>query len=294
MVFNILFRTFALYKHYLMTKFQEEVLKLLKENFSVREIAKKLNRSDSSVSSVRTRFGIKNYKQLNYNYCNHTYFDIIDTEEKAYLLGFFIADGYIMSNEYDYRFGIQIQEQDNYILKKYLENIIPNGNIKTCNKSTKEIKRVNISSLRWSSKYMKNIFINKYKILPNKTQDSDFKFPFETIPNYLIRHFVRGFIDGDGSFEQKDFIFTITLISTSENFLKNLASYICNLDNGIGIKVKKNKGKTIDWFYLRFNFFTNKKEKVTKIYDYLYKDATIFLQRKKDKIEAYLKYRGKL
>lgn len=51
----------------------------------------------------------------------------------------------------------------------------------------------------------------------------------------------------------------------------------------------------MNWFTLKFNMFgKNKSEKIFKIYEYLYKDSNIYLQRKKDKIESYLKYRGKL
>lgn len=45
---------------------------------------------------------------------------------------------------------------------------------------------------------MKNIFEKRYNIHQKKTIDTNFKFPFELIPKNLQRHFVRGFIDGDG------------------------------------------------------------------------------------------------
>lgn len=231
-------------------------------------------------------------KQTYYIMNNFNFFDEINNEEKAYLLGFFIADGYLCSKTN--RFGISIQEDDNYILDKYCENITVNK-VYTNNRTTNTIKRKNQSTIRWSSKHMKNIFQNVYKIRPNKTYDNTFKFPFETIPNDLIRHFIRGFIDGDGSFESKDSIFTITLLSTSKIFLEQVGNLIASLDEGIVLNIKEIEGKTINYCTLRFNMLrVNKPEKVLKIYNYLYKDSELFLTRKKDKIESYLKYRGKL
>ena len=45
---------------------------------------------------------------------------------------------------------------------------------------------------------MKNIFEKRYNIHQKKTIDTNFEFPFKLIPKKLQRHFVRGFIDGDG------------------------------------------------------------------------------------------------
>ena len=227
-------------------------------------------------------------------YYNHQYFDEINDEFKAYLLGFFIADGYLHSKSN--RFGVSIQNQDEIILKYYQQNICDNL-IYTKNRTTNLINRLDQGTFRWSSEHMKDIFQNKYHIYPNKTHNKVFYFPFETIPNNLIRHFVRGFIDGDGSFESKEGTFTINLINTSLIFLKQIGNFICNLENEneIEMNIKEIQGKTINYYRLRFNMFRkNKPEKVLKIYNYLYNDSTIFLQRKKDKIESYLKYRGKL
>lgn len=63
---------------------------------------------------------------------------------------------------------------------------------------------------------MLNTFINKYKIIPNKTKDFNFVFDFDLIPNEFHGAFIRGFIDGDGSFEQHDRIFNPSIIGTSE------------------------------------------------------------------------------
>ena len=275
-----------------MTDFQIEVVELLKQGLRPGEVSKKLNRNGSSVSSVIKALNITGYNKQE-NTCNHNYFDNIDTEIKAYLLGFFIADGWL--NVGNSRFGLQIKEEDNIVLH-YIKNEFANDSvISTKNRTTETVTRKNISTIRWTSSHMKDIFMNKYKILENKTYDKTFMFPFEEIPEHLIRHFIRGFFDGDGCFSKIRQSLSITIISTSLNFLNQIAKYFTNLSEGINEVIREINGKTTNYYTLNFNFErTDKPEKVLKIYNYLYDDSELYLIRKKDKIESYLKYRGKL
>ena len=275
-----------------MTDFQIEVVELLKQGLRPGEVSKKLNRNGSSVSSVIKALNITGYNKQE-NTCNHNYFDNIDTEIKAYLLGFFIADGWL--NVGNSRFGLQIKEEDNIVLHYIKNEFVNDSVISTKNRTTETVTRKNISTIRWTSSHMKDIFINKYKILENKTYDKTFMFPFEEIPEHLIRHFIRGFFDGDGCFSKIRQSLSITIISTSLNFLNQIAKYFTNLSEGINEVIREINGKTTNYYTLNFNFErTDKPEKVLKIYNYLYDDSELYLIRKKDKIESYLKYRGKL
>lgn len=275
-----------------MTDFQIEVVELLKQGLRPGEVSKKLNRNGSSVSSVIKALNITGYNKQE-NTCNHNYFDNIDTEIKAYLLGFFIADGWL--NVGNSRFGLQIKEEDNIVLHYIKNEFVNDSVISTKNRTTKTVTRKNISTIRWTSSHMKDIFMNKYKILENKTYDKTFMFPFEEIPEHLIRHFIRGFFDGDGCFSKIRQSLSITIISTSLNFLNQIAKYFTNLSEGINEVIREINGKTTNYYTLNFNFErTDKPEKVLKIYNYLYDDSELYLIRKKDKIESYLKYRGKL
>lgn len=271
-----------------MTNTQERVIKLLNEGNSPSEVSKLLKCNKSTISSIIKRFNIQNYKILNYNTCNHHYFDTVDNETKSYLLGLFVADGWIDNN----RFGISILSSDSYILEHF-KNVTSNK-INVKNRTTNTVLRKDISTIRWSSNIMKLKF-KEYNILQNKTYNVDFKFPFEKIQHNLIRHFIRGFIDGDGSFESNKGIFTITIVNTSFEFLKQIGEYFKTISDGIGYKISTKMGKTVNYYTLRINFNNiNKPEKVYNIYKYLYSDSTIYFNRKKEKVESYLKYRGKL
>ena len=96
-----------------MTEFQQIVINLVNEGKTVSEIAKQLNKNMSSVSSVVKRFNLTPKKAYE-NTIKDDFFDVIDTEEKAYLLGFFIADGTIDS--FTNRMGISIQSSDKEVL----------------------------------------------------------------------------------------------------------------------------------------------------------------------------------
>ena len=65
---------------------------------------------------------------------------------------------------------------------------------------------------------MIKVLQEKYKIVPRKTYDIDFNFPFETIPEELHRHFIRGFMDGDGSINFSELRFAFT----SEKFMNQI------------------------------------------------------------------------
>ena len=98
--------------------------------------------------------------------------------------------------------------------------------------------------------------LKRYNILPRKTYDSEFIFPFDKIPEQFYRPFIRWFIDGDGSYEfNGKGIFTIRLVSTSRSFLDQIGNIISSNIEGMGYCLEYHKGKTIDWYTLRFQTY---------------------------------------
>jgi hypothetical protein len=139
---------------------------------------------------------------------------------------------------------------------------------------------------------MASCFINKYGIKPHKTDNINFKFPFELIPNKFIGSFLRGFIDGDGSFESHKGTFTPSIVGGSPIFIKQIGDIVSDY-TGLVYKFYSIKGKTCDYYVLRWSANRiNKLEKIQKFYDLLYNNDTISLKRKKNKIVSYLEYRA--
>ena len=106
-------------------------------------------------------------------------------------------------------------------------------------------------------------------------------------PNFLkedlMQHFIRGYFDGDGSFSSKGFMgVQIEIISTIE-FLTGLKKYLesHNIFPG-NVLPKGNVGV----------LFIQSQSSVKAFMDFIYKDATIYLERKHEKYLDYYE-RGK-
>ena len=276
-----------------MTEFQKKVAELIDQGFAVSEISRKLSKPMSSVSSVLRSLKIRSKKNLNSNDLYHEFFDEIDSEEKAYYLGFLIADGSISDKPRSKgRISFLIQNEDSYILEKLKNSIKSSNKIYVRNNKAGAKNRKPQASFRWTSIHMMNTLKDRYGIVSNKTLDINFTFKLELIPDKFKGSFIRGFIDGDGCFESKGGIFNPSIVGTSRNWLIQIGDLISKY-TGLVYKIYENKGKTSDYYTIRWSANNkNKVEKISKLYEFLYKNATIYLIRKKDKIEAYLKYRA--
>ena len=74
-----------------------EEIDFLKENYETTskvDIANKLNRTPTAIKVKANKLGLKKPEKY---YYNHDFFENINTEEKAYWLGFIYADGSISS-----------------------------------------------------------------------------------------------------------------------------------------------------------------------------------------------------
>lgn len=232
------------------------------------------------------------FKKDRYSNRNHNYFDNIDTETKAYLLGFFIADGYIDNN----RIRIQNSTDDLEIIEVFKKELNPDTSICYTNKQAGAKFRKPQCSMGITSEHMVNLFKSKYDIVENKTKNHNFKFDFSTISNNLIRHFIRGYFDGDGSIsfhknKHNTIFFNFSFVFNSLNFTNQIADIF---ENKFQIKsvIYKHTSKTSVWWSLRFNYNRNRTLKIKEIYEYLYKDSNIYLSRKNLKFKQYIEYRA--
>ena len=153
---------------------------------------------------------------------NEKFFDNIDSEEKAYLLGFFIADGCMQKEEkkkdgkvysYSYRFTLSNSIDDLEIIELFQKSICPNKKIEFINDQRGVKFRKEQARLRWTSKHMFET-LESYNIHPRKTYDNEFFLP-KIMSDNLLRHFIRGLFDGDGHKAQCEIKFVIN----SEKFL---------------------------------------------------------------------------
>lgn len=260
-------------------KWTEEEIQYLKDNYSKlprSEIAKYLNRTETSVKSKANKMGIKKYPYI----CDYEYFKFIDTESKAYWLGFIYADGWISvnSNTNSGQLGIQLQRSDVNHLKKF--NIDINGNYpitygeKGCPISINPEKLNPYCLIKIYSINMVNDLIN-HGVNSNKS----YSINFPTLPENLIRHFIRGFFDGDGCVRSrtrkissgKYKQYPVCDISCHEkNFLDSIREHI----------YKKGIHSYIYPDGSNYRLYLSGLSDNINFLDYIYKDSIIYLDRK--------------
>ncbi len=226
------------------------------------------------------------------------YFKNIDTEYKAYILGFIYADGsvYQPPGNRQMNFRIGVQERDSYILDQL--SLSAAGGHKHTVKTPSSIKKgyqpqvcVNISS---------NELCQDLIDLGCSVRKSKEGMIFPHLTPHLIPHFIRGFLDGDGSVilkkqtykykrktsykipnpHQDRYKLVLAFSSTDKQFLLEIAKHL---------KVEKpyitEKVRTI----MNYILWIEVKSDVERAISYLYNDCNYFLQRKYNKIVEFNK-----
>lgn len=236
------------------------------------------------------------------HYINENYFENIDSEAKAYILGFIYSDGCIYVHPTAFCLTITQLEQDEDILlkiKKELESDYP---------LLEKIQKSNDKKTITFYAYNKKIFDDLIKLGVTPKKSLTLKFPTFLNEN-LMKHFIRGYFDGDGCIwngkRQKKIVkdkntklgyrerivhnvkFTFT---GNDSFITDLQKYLIQ-KIGIGLcKLNYAKAKSPK---------TSTSEKVCsmeycgrgnikKLYDYMYKDATIYGLRKYNKFKEII------
>lgn len=88
--------------------------------------------------------------------------------------------------------------------------------------------------------------------------------------------------------------FSISIIGTSVKFITLIGDLVSKA-TGMSYSINTTQGKTCKYYLLRWSCdHVNKLEKITKLRTYLYNNASIYLTRKKDKIDHYIEYRANL
>lgn len=203
---------------------------------------------------------------------NEHYFDVIDTEEKAYILGFIYADG---NNLFRLnRIGIQLSIVDKEILQKFSQILFGAEVLSYNSRKNKEGKLFEYVRLNLFSKHM-----SRHLATIGVVEAKSHKIVFpEWLDKSLYRHFIRGLIDGDGWIylpnNNRDSP-NVGLICTRKvnDFLKDYFEKELELKSYL---VKAHKQDFDVMCEIRVKNYHQ-----CKIFlDWLYGDATIYLQRK--------------
>ena len=220
----------------------------------------------------------------------HDFFKNISTELQAYLLGFYTADGSIDEKRKTFRIHLSIKDSE--LVYLYKDIISPDArlfsvadNYKTTGRDGKEITGHGSIGVDISSTILVNDLV-ELGIGYKKTY-SDLTIP--NIPENLIRHFVRGFFDGDGSIStylacekgKKDRVRCgIQIDSKTKTLLENIQLFF------------KNNNIKFNLIYLKrddmYRISTSSREEIKKLYLLFYKDSYFYLSRKFNKFDYYV------
>ena len=254
---------------------------------SGKKISKLLNCNEKTIYTWLEKHGIDTSETgsqgARKHFYNENYFKKIDTERKAYFLGFILADGcvYLGANKNSYRFQMNLQTQDKYILEELQKDIGSDYKIQDKQFGYKKNGDPKfISLLKINSSKLCEDLIN-LGVIPRKSMKQEVK--KKLIPDKLISHFIRGYFDGNGSCSIRknlislDFFGSKTICLQIDEYLK-----LNNINKNVLYGNNKN-----ELYGLRINNTDNK----ILLYYYLYEDATIYLKRKKEKFDKFLQYK---
>lgn len=274
------------------SKEEKELFHKMKEvyltegNISVSEVAKRfgVDRNVFMNYLKRCQINIKSFSDIRSYVTNPDFFNVIDSEIKAYLLGFFAADGHIEKHKNNIKIGVHID--DSHILELYNKYICSNKCVLRCIPN-KNMVEISFGHVDIHQAILKLGFDNRktytWKSLPN-------------IESNLMRHFIRGYFDGDGSimFNRRKahnrlsgYNRKFSIACFNSDILKSIASaigiehYTIKHTEKNNFKIGDSNIKTASGYLLDVTH----KEDLKKIYYYLYNEAHFFFKRKKDKFD---------
>ena len=189
--------------------------KYLNENYTLKQLGKEFNCSYPTIRNLLNKHKIKSRGNKQGYPRDEFYFNKIDTEEKAYWLGFLYADGCVHSNNYEISVNITDKEHIEKFktaIKAFNHNITETQdkrfqNAKTLYQFSIKDKQLHQDLIKWGCIPQKSLLINK---IPN-------------IPRDYVSHFLRGYFDGDGSLHylQSTNNYRISFIGTKD-FLNDI------------------------------------------------------------------------
>lgn len=247
------------------------------------EMAKNMNMCHQNLSRVFKKEGLLSNKKLKQLSVNHYFFDDINHIEKAYLLGYYIADGSIYRNgdkgSKRLSFACSVNDVELlHLIKKLLNisNVIKietkGYKIKNTNYISKPMARLQVTSSHIFDLFTKNGYGQ------NKTY-LNYNIPIFKNDNLFFK-FLLGVFDGDGSFtisnisktKYKNYAFCIT--SNCRNFLEDLKSNLGKHNIYSTIKPDKNS----------FTLGVYRKKSIILLRDLMYMDTELGLKRKRTKL----------
>ena len=207
--------------------------------------------------------------------CNRHFFDVIDTEEKAYWLGFIMADGCI-AGKHTLKIGLASKDREH--LQTFLNHIEATNPILDYTSTLNGTKCFTSIVAITSAELTRGLAL--HGVHPRKSFTCEWP---ANLPEELEHHFIRGYVDGDGSFSLaiKKQALNFNVIGSTA-FIPELQARLmaaCNLSQ-TKISPKKPGSPVVVTTY-------GGNRQVARIAKYLYRDATVYLERKRAVVRPF-------
>lgn len=234
---------------------QQDIITLYLEGYSTTEIGSFSNVSARYIRSILNRNQVemrpigswKRKFKVNENFFKTW------SNNMAYILGFFMADGCLVQDQQTISFA----QKEEYILLQ----------IKDVIESTHPIIQNPITGvyiLNIHSKIMKTDLMNLHGVTSKKSKD----LIFPIIPEEYMSHFIRGYFDGDGYVNYKSYF--VSIVGGSIEFMKSLQNEIEKQGFATNFTSHEN----------HYRVYVSGRKTIKKFSDWLYKDKELFLERK--------------
>ena len=241
--------------------------KHITEQVSISKICRELKLDRNAIKKYFDKYGYKsrNYK-IGGQFIIEDYFESINTEAKAYILGLIYADGCITSSKSAATLSITLHKKDKYIIEFIAEQLGKNIKIYSEGQGTRSTIKIN------RDKIVNDLILLGVEF--NKSIKGNLKLP--NINKKLMPHFVRGFMDGDGTVSK---LGHVCFYSTSKTILEELQLLFTTLGCSNKVNIHEVKNVATPYYHLHYA----RKNSSNIIYPYLYDNSTVCMYRKKER-----------
>ncbi len=245
---------------------KQEICEKYRNGVRITPLAREYHKNTYYISKILREHDVHilEYSECNRQHSfNESYFETIDSEDKAYWVGFLLADGNICLNSL--RVGLQRRDEDHLLRLLHCMQA-------TCPIYHRAQNGHESSHVSLTSKTLVDT-LARLNIVPAKSLIAT----VPDIPKHLERHFWRGMVDGDGSIQCvvsqcSEYASFVILVGT-HSVCSNFSSWISRI-----------VGRTPS-VRPRGNIFRTEAcgvYQVALICQELYRDATVCLPRKRD------------
>ena len=241
---------------------KKQVIDVFNSGMECRNIPNYMGVSNRSVARVLSEASV-NTKRKNRYTLDESYFDVINSTKKAYLLGLMAADGCVTKTNY-----IAFESIDRELTALLSDEIQYSGEMRIIQPGVyKPHYRINFSSPRLASA------LSRYGVVTGRISTGNYYFPkkLEYLAAYLL-----GYFDGDGcAYVNKGRSGGLVCIVGAWEFTYELAR-ILNMGS-----VQEHQLKKV--YYWRI--FS--REHIQAFYNFVYTNQSLGLQRKRQILEGY-------